>query len=337
MKGTIQSSYKLYFKRKEDISLKHQRENKAEGKSEVTENDSKKSFETDPTLKELGFTLKDKCSRLRQEETKYSDDGILNSVHPLSSLMNISFYADVIKEAPELQIDFKDSLAKIATTFNRVFINLKDHENANHQISELLVENFFLVARTLALAIEARDPYTGGHSDRVFRISAEIGRRCNLSPLEQMYLEGGALLHDVGKIAIRDGVLLKPGPLTDMEYKEMQLHTIFGAQIVKRLSCLQGCVDVVLLHHERIDGYGYPYGLKGNEIPLAARITSVVDAYDAMTTNRIYRKALSHEQGIEEIIRNSGTQFDSEIVKVFVKWWEENFQTASITKKEIHR
>jgi HD-GYP domain-containing protein (c-di-GMP phosphodiesterase class II) len=317
--------------------LRHQSENRAEGKSEATESDSKKSFEIDPTLKELGHTLKDKCSKLRKEEVKYSDEGILTGDHPSLNLMNPSFYADVIKDAPELQIDFKGSLTKIATTFNRVFVNLKDHEKANHEVNELLVENFFLVAKTLALAIEARDPYTGGHSDRVFQMATEIGRRCNLKPLEQMYLEGGALLHDVGKIAIRDGVLLKPGPLTDLEYKEMQLHTIFGAQIIKRLSCLQGCVDVVLLHHERMDGYGYPYGLKGNEIPLAARITSVVDAYDAMTTNRIYRKALSHEQGIEEIIRNSGTQFDPEIVKVFVKWWEEKFQNTSAKRKAIYR
>ena len=325
---------------KEGNSLKHhseKSEKKAEINNEITESASQRSFELDPTLKELGSNLKDKCSKLRQEESKQDDSEILNSFERLLNLTNISLYANVINEAPELKTGFKESLAKIATTFNSAFVNLKDHEKANHQISELLVENFFLMARTLALAIEARDPYTGGHSDRVFQVAAEIGKKCNLSPLEQMYLEGGALLHDVGKIAIRDAVLLKPGPLTDLEYKEMQLHTIFGAQIIKKMSCLQGCVDVVLLHHERMDGYGYPYGLKGNEIPFAARITSVVDAYDAMTSNRIYRKALSHEQGIEEIIRNSGTQFDPEVVKVFVKWWEENFQTVSITRKEIHR
>ena len=144
-------------------------------------------------------------------------------------------------------------------------------------------------------------------------------------------------MHDVGKIGVRDGVLLKPGPLTDTEYKEMQLHPIIGAQVVKKLDCLFGCVDAVLFHHERMDGYGYPYGLKGKEIPLVARITSVADAYDAMTTNRIYRKALSHEQAFEEILRNSGTQFDPEVVRVFVKWWEETFQTSSQKGKELYK
>ena len=128
-------------------------------------------------------------------------------------------------------------------------------------------------------------------------------------------------------------MLLKPGPLTDSEYKEMQLHPIIGAGMVKKLKCLCGCVNVVLLHHERMDGYGYPYGMKGKEIPLIARITSVVDAYDAMTTNRIYRRALSHELAIEEIIRNSGTQFDPEVVKIFVGWWGETFQKLGLLQQ----
>ena len=197
----------------------------------------------------------------------------------------------------------------------------------------MLIETFFQTARALAVAVEARDPYTGGHSDRVFQIATTIGKRCNISTVEQMHLEGGALLHDVGKIGIRDGVLLKPGPLTDSEYKEMQLHPIIGAHMVEKLNCLHGCIDAVLFHHERIDGYGYPYGIKGTEIPITARITSIADAYDAMTTNRVYRKALSHEHAVEEIVRNSGTQFDPEIVRVFVKWWEETYSEPSLANR----
>ena len=295
-------------------------------KSEIqrqVESTSKRSYENDPTLKDLASTLKNRCSSLRYQEA--STDGI-NFDRICPSQDEISTLVNAIGDTKELESDFKKSLNKIANIFTKAFTSLEEHETVNHQIRELLIENFFHTARALAVAVEARDPYTGGHSDRVFQISMELGKRCNITPIQQMHLEGGALLHDVGKIAVRDGVLLKPGPLTDSEYKEMQMHTIAGAQMVKRFNCLSGCIDAVLFHHERIDGYGYPYGLKGEEIPFVARITSIADAYDAMTTNRIYRKAISHEYALEEVIRNSGTQFDPEIVRIFVKWWEEHFQ-----------
>lgn len=305
---------------------------KAETKKDSGGINSKRSFEADPVLKNLYSSLEDKHSALRKELTH---DGVdFEKLFP--SYKDITTLVNKIGEVPELGVDFKQSLAKIAKTFSNAFTSIKTQEKATFQIRELLVENFFLTARALIIAVEARDPYTGGHSDRVFQMATELGKRCSVSPVEQLYLEGGSLLHDVGKIAIRDGVLLKPGPLTDLEYKEMQLHTIFGAQIVKKLNCLHGCIDAVLFHHERIDGYGYPYGLKGDEIPLVAKITSIVDAYDAMSTNRIYRKALTHEQALEEIIRNSGTQFDTEIVKIFIKWWEENIGPNIEKEKELN-
>lgn len=287
-------------------------------KKSIVETGSKRSYEADPTLGDIAYTLKDKCSVLRKQED------VIKEIDK----EKISSFVNEIRDTSELKSEFRESLNKIANVFSSALLDSKESEEINYQIKELLIENFFHTARALAVAVEARDPYTGGHSDRVFQTAAELGRRCNISPLEQLYLEGGALLHDVGKIAIRDGVLLKPGPLNDSEYKEMQLHTIIGAQMVKKLSCLEGCTDAVLFHHERMDGYGYPYGLKGNDIPMIARITSIADAYDAMTTNRIYRKALSHEQALEEIIRNSKTQFDPEIVKVFEKWWGENFEKS---------
>lgn len=304
-------------------SILKERNKKAEIKKEdLIETRSKKSYETDPTLKDLALKLKSRCSSLREEE----DTIQFLSGHEISS------FAKEIGDLPELKLDLKDTLNKISNTFSKAIVNFKYSEKINDQFKELLIENFFHTARALAVAVEARDPYTGGHSDRVFQIAMALGKRCNISAAEQLYLEGGALLHDVGKIAIRDGVLLKPGPLTDSEYKEMQLHTIIGAQMIKKLNCLQKCADAVLFHHERMDGYGYPYGLKGEEIPIIARITSIADAYDAMTTNRVYRKALSYEQGLEEIVRNSGTQFDPEIVKVFVKWWEKTFQIQSLVQ-----
>lgn len=316
--------------------LKERNDNKAQSNKVCIQAASKNSYEIDPTLKDLAADLSNKTIELRNDSNSFENKQSLSFDKLLPDQKNLSLYAKETSNLPELKSDFKSSLGKIANTFSKAFDNLKQIEEANGQVQELLIENFFHTARALALAVEIRDPYTGGHSDRVFQISSELGKRCNISRTEQLHLEGGALLHDVGKIGIRDGVLLKPGPLTDSEYKEMQLHTIIGAQLVKRLNCLYGCLDAILFHHERMDGYGYPYGIKGSEIPLIARITSVADAFDAMTTNRIYRKALSYDRALEEVLRNSGTQFDPEIVRVFVQWWEDTFQNNPQKSKELY-
>ena len=304
-------------------------------KEKIPQHKSKKSYEPDPTLKDLACTLQNKSTSIRNKEESIDLDDNLIFEKSYLTKDEILLFAKEVDNLPKLKLDHKDSLKRIAKTFSKAFSSPAYYEEANSHIQEILIETFFQTARALAVAVEARDPYTGGHSDRVFQMATIIGKKCNISITEQMHLEAGALLHDVGKIGIRDGVLLKPGPLTDSEYKEMQLHPIIGAHMVEKLNCLHGCIDAVLFHHERMDGYGYPYGIKGDEIPIIARITSIADAYDAMTTNRVYRKALSHEHAIEEIMRNSGTQFDSEIVKVFVKWWEETFQKSTYTKQKI--
>lgn len=303
-----------------------EKEKRAEVKEHLAKSASKMSYEPDPSLKDLACKLHERSKILRHEEQSKAETIKLSFDDSYPTENEISLFAKENGHLPELKSEFKECLNVISNVFTKAMTNTGDFEEINFQIQKMLVENFFQTARALAISVEARDPYTGGHSDRVFQIATVLGKRCNISYTEQMYLEGGALLHDVGKIGIRDGVLLKPGPLTDSEYKEMQLHPVIGGQLVKRLNCLFGCMDAVLFHHERMDGYGYPYGLKGKDIPLTARITSIADAYDAMTTNRVYRRALSHEDALEEILRNSGTQFDPDIVKEFIKWWEEKFQ-----------
>jgi HD-GYP domain-containing protein (c-di-GMP phosphodiesterase class II) len=143
---------------------------------------------------------------------------------------------------------------------------------------------------------------------------------------EQFNLEGGALLHDIGKIGIKDDVLFKPSSLTFDEYSIMKTHVILGANIVSQVPDLKRCLEPILFHHERIDGKGYPHGISGKEIPMIAKITSVADAYDAMTTNRVYMPARSPEAGLEEVIRFSGTQFEPEVVEAFVEWWHKKYQ-----------
>jgi len=187
-------------------------------------------------------------------------------------------------------------------------------------------EEFYNIAKALIYALEIKDPYTSGHSYRVFKISKELGKMIDLPENEQFNLEGGALLHDIGKIGIKDDVLFKPSSLTFDEYSIMKTHVILGANIVSQVPDLKRCLEPILFHHERIDGKGYPHGISGKEIPMIAKITSVADAYDAMTTNRVYMPARSPEAGLEEVIRFSGTQFEPEVVEAFVEWWHKKYQ-----------
>ena len=184
-------------------------------------------------------------------------------------------------------------------------------------------EEFYNIAKALIYALETKDPYTSGHSYRVYKMSKDLGKSFDLSEEDQFNLEGGSLLHDIGKIGIKDDVLFKPSSLTAEEFTIMKTHVILGANIISQVPTLKRCLEPILFHHERIDGKGYPHGLDGDEIPFIAKITTVADAYDAMTTNRVYMPARSPEEGLEEIIRFSGSQFDPAVVEAFVGWWHE--------------
>ena len=164
--------------------------------------------------------------------------------------------------------------------------------------------------QTLALSIDAKDRYTNGHSTRVALYAAALAARFGLSEEERKTLQREALLHDIGKIGIPDAVLNKPGRLTEAEYGTIRKHTSIGGHILERSASLLGAADVARYHHERWDGAGYPSGLSGETIPLHARIVSVADAYDAMRSDRIYRKGLASAAIRSELQRGSGSQFD---------------------------
>jgi putative nucleotidyltransferase with HDIG domain len=171
----------------------------------------------------------------------------------------------------------------------------------------------------LTTALEADEPYTHGHSYRVAKYAVRIGRVLGLSDKELEILEYGGLLHDIGKIAITNDIICKPGRLTPSEFEVMKSHPSIGADIVEQISFLRDTTDLVRHHHERPDGKGYPHGLRQGEISLGCHILNVCDAFDAMTSDRPYRKALSVEKAVEELVRYRGTQFDERVVDAALK------------------
>ncbi len=177
---------------------------------------------------------------------------------------------------------------------------------------------YFETIRTLSNALDAKDEYTNGHSHRVAEYSVMIAERMKLSPKDIEKTKTAALLHDIGKIGIKDEVLNKPGKLDFKEFYEVQQHPEIGANILKDVSALKKVSTIVRYHHERFDGNGYPDSISGEELPIESAIIAVADAYDAMTSDRSYRKAMSHEAAIEIIRNASGTQFHPDVVTAFI-------------------
>ena len=208
----------------------------------------------------------------------------------------------------------KDDKELLELFSNQVAIAL---ENARlyHEIRE----TFYNTSEALAEAIEKRDPYTGGHTKRVLGYSLAIGKELEMDSDSLERLKLSAVLHDIGKIGVDDAVLRKQARLDDDEVNMMKNHPRFGADILKHIPQLKHIVPGMYYHHERIDGKGYPEGIKGKKIPLEARIISVADTYDAMTSTRPYRKGLSPAVALKELKKHSGTQFEKKIVLAFLK------------------
>jgi HD-GYP domain-containing protein (c-di-GMP phosphodiesterase class II) len=202
----------------------------------------------------------------------------------------------------------------------------------NAQLYQNLQDSFLATVRSLAQAVDAKDSYTAGHSSRVTQYSVLIAEELKCSEEELRNVRMSSLLHDVGKIGIKDSVLSKPGQLDDAEFAIMKSHPTVGAGILKPVHQLKDVIPGVLNHHERFDGKGYPLGLKGEEIPLMGRIIGVADAFDAMTSDRVYRPRLSDEVALAELKKHSGTQFDSRIVKAFLSAYEKGRITTEPSK-----
>jgi len=201
----------------------------------------------------------------------------------------------------------------------------------NTRLQQSVADGYRSTIRALAAAVDAKDPYTSGHSQRVMEY-ALLGGSSLLLPRDTLeVLECAAILHDIGKIGIADSILLKPGPLTPEELIVMRQHPLIGANIMKDIPFLEEARKLVLHHHERYDGTGYPDGLKGTETPVGAYLIAIADAFDTMTTDRSYRAALSTEHALEQLHRYSGTQFSPLAVDAFISRFSVTSKSSQVS------
>jgi putative nucleotidyltransferase with HDIG domain len=237
--------------------------------------------------------------------------------------------------AAVLRLAMKQYVDKTTDHVNQLEERNTELASANVEIGKMrdeLRDSYDGTLEALVNALDARDQETKGHSLRVSRYMMDIARELGVveDSREWVDMQRGSLLHDVGKIGVSDNILLKPGKLTNEEWKLMRLHPEIGYNMLHQVKFLEGPAEIILAHHERWDGQGYPRGLHEDEIPLGARIFPVVDTFDAMTSDRPYRRALSTQQALNEILKYSGSQFDPRVVEAFldtysswVKRWAE--------------
>ncbi len=237
-----------------------------------------------------------------------------STVEPLSVL--VSHLRNAVRTGVLPEFEGKPSaileIQELAENYNRAAVSVRE---AGKNLEAAYLE----FIGSLANALDARDPYTSGHSRRVSEISCAIAAALHLLPAELERIRIGALLHDIGKIGISDSVLRKPGRLTDEEFALVKQHPVIGRRILEGVQGFASFLPAVELHHENWDGSGYPKGECGEKTPIDARIIHVADAYDAMTTDRSYRRGMAHERAVEIIVENAGKQFDPRIVDVFTR------------------
>jgi putative nucleotidyltransferase with HDIG domain len=223
-----------------------------------------------------------------------------------------------------LRIYSQDELGKLTRNFNEMAALIADQRGKLTEYARDLEEAYVSMVKVVAAAIDARDSYTHGHSARVAQLSLLIGKQLGLPKEDLRDLEVACLFHDIGKIKTPDSILLKPGKLNGAEYKQMRQHAEDGAFILSWAPSLIKYIPSTRHHHEWHNGKGYPDGLIGDKIPLFAAIISIADAFDAMTTDRPYRKALSKERALRKIVRMSGVQFRPELVAIFLELMEKD-------------
>lgn len=272
--------------------------------SKIVQRFAREVLEHDTTVKESGQTL----DEWREEDADYE----------IENLIGIPIYIEDEFEGVVVCLNSHG----FEEHSDDVLVALGDHAGAilqNAQLHGQLRGSYIDTVRVLAEAIEIKDPFLRGHSDEVSDYVARVASELGIDAQRREELVFGSLLHDVGKLGISERILLKPGKLTAEEYAMVQLHPRIGYRLVQNVALLRPIALAILHHHEWFDGSGYPGGLKGEQIPLEARIISVADAFSAMTSERPYQRRRSLEDACEELERSAGTQFDPEIVRLFVK------------------
>ncbi len=266
---------------------------------------------------------------------------IIRSAYPLIPVVMLTAYNDLETGLKAMRLGAKDYLAKPVSRENLMLCVKRVIQEAEQEKDDLAsslknlaqqkelegklehaLSKLDNTTRSTLLAlgetIEQKDSYTKGHCQRVSNISIAIGKAMDLSSEELRIIEGGALLHDIGKIGISEEILNKSASLNNDEYELIKMHPVYGEKIVSHIEMFQPFASIIRGHHERLDGKGYPDGLKGNQISLPVRIVSIADAFDSMTSMRAYRAALPVELALEEIKLFSGSQFDSHLVNLFI-------------------
>ncbi|HJR18077.1 MAG TPA: HD domain-containing phosphohydrolase, partial [Actinomycetota bacterium] len=216
----------------------------------------------------------------------------------------------------------REQLLAFARDINEVYRRERARTAELERALDDLEESYLATVKTLAFVVEAKDTHTRSHLDRAHDYAVALASRVAPELANDQTLRYGFFLHDIGKIGIPERILSKPGPLTDDEWAIMRTHPLLGAQILSPVKFLIPALPIVEAHHEKWDGSGYPRGLRYEEIPLGARIFSLVDAFDAMTSDRPYRRALSFEQALEQISTCAGTHFDPDVVRSFIELCE---------------
>jgi HD-GYP domain-containing protein (c-di-GMP phosphodiesterase class II) len=255
------------------------------------------------------------------KKTKFVTKSIM--AVPLVAKGKIIGVAEVLNKRRNRKFN-KTDLEMFESLSNQIAVAIE-----NAALYRELDELFLASIRAIVEAVDAKDPYTRGHSARVVEYSLVIGEAMNMKKEELKKLEISAILHDVGKIGIPDRILGKPGKLTFEEYAYMKRHPVLGSSIIEPIAELQGLIPNIMHHHERYDGTGYPRGLKGEKIPLYARIICVADSFDAITTDRPYRKKKSLKTAFSELTNNVDTQFDKKLVGIFIREYKKRYPTTN--------
>jgi len=268
-------------------------------------------------------------------EVYYSLDPVLAAINRIRRYISLTISA-------VLTILFLVQFGIVRSASNTIVRQNVDLRQLSDELAasfEQLKAHYLGTLVSLDRALDARDKITGAHSARLKAIAHKIGARLNLSPDAHRRIEYGSQLHDLGKIGIPEHILQKPQRLTPEEMAEMRKHPWIGAEIIRSVPFLTDTADIVEHHHERFDGKGYPNGLAGNDIPVEARILSVIDAYDAMTHNRPYRAALPIDAAVRELVKESGTQFDPEIISIFLRYLaaDEGVELPPEAEEELRR